>query len=145
MDKQLKAELRKLLTGRTIRDEEGWLTAVPEGSFFVYHGIVDKSGYRKIKCKEEQVQAAPDNETAFHTVLKALQEIGILVNMQTKPDALCALCRLFLTKAVILCVLPEGDGVVRIQAYTGRSFTAGLCCRLAIAKLMKKVKQNETE
>ena len=51
----------------------------------------------------------------------------------------------FFDKSSYSLVLPEGDGVVRIQAYTGRSFTAGLCCRLAIAKLMKKVKLNETE
>lgn len=139
MDKQLKTELRKLLTGRTIRDEEGWLIAVPEGSYFVYHGITDKTGYRKIKCREERVKVASDNEQAFHTVLNALGDTGLLVNMKTKPDALCALCRFFLTKTVVLCVLPEGDGLVLVQAYTGRSFTAGICCRLAISKLIKKM------
>ena len=137
MDKQLKTELRKLLTGRTIRDEEGWLIAVPEGSYFVYHGVTDRTGYRKIKLREERVQVAPDNEQAFHMVLRALRDVGLLVNMKTKPDALCALCRFFLTKTVVLCVIPEGDGVVLIQAYTGRSFTAGICCRLAISKLIK--------
>lgn len=145
MEKQLKVELRKLLTGRTIRDEEGWLIAVPEGSYFIYHGVTDKTGYRKIKCKEERIQVADDNEKAFHTVFKALQEVGLLVNMKTKPNALCALCRFFLTKAVVLCVVPEGDGLVLVQAYTGRSFTAGICCRLAIAKLIKKMDITEEE
>jgi hypothetical protein len=139
MDKQLKTELRKLLTGRTIRDEEGWLIAVPEGNYFIYHGIADRTGYRKIKCREKRVQAAGDNEQAFHTVLKALADICLLVNMKTKPDALCALCRFFLTKAVVLCVVPQGEGLVLVQAYTGRSLTAGICCRLAIAKLIKKM------
>lgn len=139
MDKQLKTELRKLLTGRTIRDEEGWVIAVPEGSYFTYHGVTDRTGYRKIKCREDRVQVAADNERAFHTVLRALGDVGLLVNMQSKPDALCALCRFFLTKTVVLCVVPEGEGVVLVQAYTGRSFTAGLCCRLAIAKLVKKM------
>ena len=137
MDKQLKTELRKLLTGRTIRDEEGWLIAIPEGSYFIYHGVTDRTGYRKIKLREERVQVAPDNEQAFHMVLKALSDIGLLVNMKTKPDALCALCRFFLTKTVVLCVVPEGDGLVLVQASTGRSFTAGICCRLAISKLIK--------
>ena len=137
MDKQLKTELRKLLTGRTIRDEEGWLIAVPEGSYFVYHGVTDRTGYRKIKCREARLQVAADNEQAFYTVLKALSDIGLLVNMKTKPDALCALCRFFLTKTVVLCVIPEGEGIVLIQAYTGRSLTAGLCCRMAISKLIK--------
>lgn len=137
MDKQLKTELRKLLTGRTIRDEEGWLIAVPEGSYFVYHGVTDRTGYRKIKCREERVQLDGDGETAFHTVLKALSDVGLLVNMKTKPDALCALCRFFLTKTVVLCVVPQGEGLVLVQAYTGRSFTAGLCCRMAISKLIK--------
>jgi hypothetical protein len=85
------------------------------------------------------VQVAPDNEQAFHMVLRALRDVGLLVNMKAKPDALCALCRFFLTKTVVLCVVPEGDGLVLVQAYTGRSFTAGICCRLAIAKLIKKM------
>ena len=139
MDKQLKNELRKLLTGRTIRDEEGWLIAVPDGSYLIYHGVADRTGHRKIKLREERVQAGTDNEQAFHRVFDALRDIGLLVNMRTKPDALCALCRFFLTKAVILCVVPEGNGLVLIQAYTGRSITAGICCRLAISKLIKKM------
>lgn len=139
MEKQLKTELRKLLTGRTIRDEEGWLIAVPDGNYLIYHGITDRTGYRKIRLKEARVQAAPDNEQAFHRVLKALQDVGTLVNMKTKPNALCALCRMILTKSVILCVTPEGEGLVLIQAYTGRSLTAGLCCRLAIGKLIRKI------
>ena len=137
MDKQLKTELRKLLTGRTIRDEEGWLIAVPEGSYFIYHGVTDRTGYRKIKCREERVQLDEDGETAFYKVMHALQEMGLLVNMQTKPDALCALCRFFLTKAVVLCVVPQQDGSLVAEAYTGRSLTAGLCCRMAISKLIK--------
>ena len=140
MDKQFKTELRKLLTGRTIRDEEGWLVAVPEGSYLIYHGVTDKTGYRKIKVREKRVQIAADNEAAFHLVLDALQEIGILVNMETRPDALCALYRAFLTKAVVLCVMPEENGTVLVKAYTGRSFTAGFCCRAAIAKLIRKFK-----
>ena len=143
MDKKMKAELRKLLTGRTIRDEEGWLVAVPDGSYLIYHGIADRTGYRKIKYKEARVQAAPSNEEAFYKVLKALQEIGILVNMESKPTALCALCRFFLTKAVVLCVSPEEDGEVLLEAYTGRSFTAGLCCQMAMAKLVKKMNMVE--
>lgn len=141
MEKQLKTELRKLLTGRTIRDEEGWLIAIPEGNYMIYHGVSDNTGYRKIKLREERIQVAETNEEAFHRVLKALQDTGVLVNMKTKPNALCALCRIFLTKAVILCIVPEGDGLVLAQAYTGRSFTAGICCRLAISKFVKKINQ----
>ena len=138
MDKEFKAELRKLLTGRTVRDEEGWLIAVPEGGYLIYHGVTDRTGYRKIKSSEKRIQIASDNEQAFHLVLDALQDMGIPVNMQTKPDALCGLYRAFLTKAVVLCVTPEGNGAVLVQAYTGRSLTAGICCRSAIAKLIKK-------
>ena len=145
MEKQLKAELRKLLTGRTVRDEEGWLVAVPEGSYLVYHGIADRTGYRRIISRERRLQAATDNEAAFHVVLSALQDMGILVDMKTKPDALCALCRMFLTKAVILCVDPLEDGQVLIRAYTGRSFTGGLCCRVAMAKLAKIIRQSNED
>ena len=139
MDKQLKSELRKLLTGRTVRDEEGWLVAVPEGSYWIYHGVADRTGYRKIICRERRMQAAASNEEAFQQVLNALQEIGVLVDMQTMPEALCALCRLFLTKAVVLCVAPLENGTVLVRAYTGRSLMAGIFCRLVIARLRKKL------
>ena len=139
MDKQLKTELRKLLTGRMIRDEEGWLVAVPDGTYFIYHGVTDRTGYRRIKIKEERVKVASDNKEAFQKVLDALRDVGMLVHLQSKPDALCALCRFFLTKAVILCVVPEGEGVVLVQAYTGRSLMAGLCCSIAISNLIKKM------
>ena len=139
MEKQLKSELRKFLTGRTVRDEEGWLIAIPDGNYLIYHGVADTTGYRKIKQKKKHIKVANDNEEAFHKVLNALQQVGLLANMKTQPDALCALCRFFLTKAVVLCVNPEGDGSVYIQAFTGRSFTAGICCRLAISKLIKKI------
>ena len=43
MDKQVKTELRKLLTGRTVRNEEGWLVAVPDGSYLVFHGVTDRT------------------------------------------------------------------------------------------------------
>ena len=141
MDKQLKTEIKKLLTGRTIRDDEGWLIAVPEGSRFIYHGITDKTGYRKIKCKEMEVEVDEDPEQAFYTVMNALQEIGLLVNMQHKPDALCALCRVFLTRRVLLCVEPAEDGKVLVQAYVGRSFTSWLCCRIAFSKFVKKIRE----
>ena len=120
MEKQLKSELRKFLTGRTVRDEEGWLIAIPDGNYLIYHGVADATGYRKIKQKKKHIKVANDNEEAFHKVLNALQQVGLLANMKTQPDALCALCRFFLTKAVVLCVNPEGDGSVYIQAFTGR-------------------------
>ena len=46
MDKQLKTELKKILTGRTVRDEEGWLVAIPDGNYLIYHGVADRTGYR---------------------------------------------------------------------------------------------------
>ena len=138
MEKQEKIEIRKLLTGRTIRDEEGWLIAVPEGNYMIYHGVADNTGFRKIRQRKAHIQAAATTEEAFHPVLEALQDMGTLVNMQTKPEALCAICRLFLTKTVLLCVSPEEDGRVLVQTYTGRSWLAGISSMLAIRKLKKK-------
>ena len=139
MEMQLKNELRKLLTGRTIRDEEGWLVAIPDGNYLIYHGVTDRTGYGKIKMREEIMQVAQSTQKAFQPIFRALQEIGVLVNMKSRPEALCALCRPFLTKTVILCVIPEENGMVRVQAYTGRSFLAGICCKAAIVKLEKKL------
>lgn len=139
MEKELKNELRKLLTGRTVRDEEGVLMAVPEGSRLIYQGVSDTTGHRKILERSAVMEVARDTDAAFYQVLEALQRVGILVNMRSQPKALCALKRYFLTKAVILCVLPEQDGQIRIRAYTGRSLLAPACCSHAIAKLRKNI------
>ena len=138
MEKQEKIEIRKLLTGRTIRDEEGWLIAIPEGNYMIYHGVADNTGFRKIRHRKTHLQVAATTEEAFHPVLEALQDMGTLVNMQTKPEALCAICRLFLTKTVLLCVSPEENGRVLVQTYTGRSWLAGISSMLAVHKLKKK-------
>ena len=145
MEKQLRNELRKLLTGRTIRDEEGWLIAIPDGSYLIYHGITDRTGYGKIKLREDIIKVADSTEKAFQPVMDALQSMGVLVNMKTIPDALCALCRIFLTKTVVLCVVPDEDGKVLVQAYTGRTLTAGIYCRLAISKFQKKLNLEQSE
>lgn len=143
MEKQEKIEIRKLLTGRTIRDEEGWLIAIPEGNYMIYHGVADSTGFRKIIHRKTHLQVAATNEDAFHPVLESLRDMGTLVNMQTKPEALCAVCRFFLTKAVLLCVSPEENGRVRIETYTGRSLAAGILSRVAMAKLKKKLRENQ--
>ena len=38
-------------------------------------------------------------------------------------------------------VLPEDDGMVLVQAYTGRAITSRLCCRVAISRFMKKINE----
>lgn len=143
MESLMKNELKKLLTGRTIRDEEGWLIAIPEGSRMIYHGITDSTGYGKIKSQEAMIQVAETTGKAFDPVFNALQSIGILVNMKTQPNALCTLCRIYLTRSVILCVHPGENGMVQVQAYTGRSLLAGLYCRLAISRLEKKLSMTQ--
>ena len=144
MEKQLRKEIRKILSGRTIRDEEGWLIAVPEGYQSLYQGVTDSTGYRKIKVKgKRRIRVAENNADAFFAVLNTLQEVGELVNLQEKPDALCALCRVLLTRRVLLCVEPEEGGSVLVQAYVGRSITSWICCRKVISKFVSKLEESQ--
>lgn len=138
MDKQRKKELRKLLTGQTIRNEEGWLVAIPDGSRLIYHGASDNTGRRL--TSHSATLALPqdmDTDTLVHTIVKCLQQMGLMVNMQTWPEALCVLKRYYLTKAVLLCVAPGDNGGLELVAYTGRSLTSAICCRRAIGQFKK--------
>lgn len=140
MDREMKKELRKLLTGRTIRDPEGWLVAVPDAGRLIYHGASDNTG-RKIICREAILAGDRDPEKAFYRVLQALETVGLPVNMRTRPEALCALRRYFLTKGVILCATWQQDGSIHVQAYTGRSFLGSFCCVNAIRRLKAALEQ----
>lgn len=135
-DKELKKEIRSLLTGRTYRNDDGLLVALPEDARFVYRGVSDNMG-RKTYSRSAELVASEDPEEAFHAVLNALQQMGILVDMRSQPDALCALKRYFLTKAVLICVTPERGDKVYVEVYTGKSFFAPLCCVLAIKRLKR--------
>lgn len=138
MDKEIKKELRKLLTGRTIRNENGWLEAVPDGSRLVYFGASDNMG-RRIITRSQTIVLEGEVDKVFRRILKALQETGLLVNMLTRPDALCALRRYGLTKAVIICVTPVEENGICIQAHTGKSLLAGFFCRNALNKVKAKI------
>ncbi|MDO4732964.1 MAG: hypothetical protein Q4B50_05560 [Bacillota bacterium] len=132
MDKAMQKEIRKILTGRVILQEEGWLIALPEGNPMVFHGLPDgwsSARFRKIIYREEHLQLDTSFEDAFQIVLRRLQDMGRLVYLDTIPEAISCMRRYFTSKSLLISAVPEGGGRICVRAYTGRSLFGGLSCR----------------
>ena len=91
MNKQLKKELKRLLSGRTILDNEGVLMALPEGQRMIFHGLTNGWSsvlFSGIAVQEYCFQLASDGAEAFSVVFPVMQRLGRLVVLSERETAL---------------------------------------------------------
>lgn len=132
MDKGLKKELKKILSGRVIVNEDGVLTALSDNQRLIFHGLPEgweSVRFRGITKRESRLRIVQENGTPFDLVFSAMQNLGRLVELKQAPETLACIRRYVFRKPVVIAVDYEGDGVVRVTVYTGRSLLAGSSCR----------------
>ena len=127
--KKEQKEIKRLLLGKTVLDEEGRLVTPEAGTIRVPMGIADGAGAvrflgvsGKVRCYESDLS----EEELMEHAKECMADLGRGVRLRQRPEALACLIRYVLTKPVILsfrCV--EGRGI--LTAWTGR----GLTCRLS--------------
>lgn len=127
MNKQLKRELKNILSGRTIMDNNGMLMALPEGHRMVFQGVLN--GWSSVRIwgvavQEYCFQLADDGGAAYEIVLSAMQALGRLVYLEQRDTALCCIRRYAMSRPVVLAAIHEGDGLVRLSLYTGKGAVA---------------------
>ena len=129
MVKKEKKEIKKLLLGRTVLDEEGRLVTPEAGTIRVPTGIADGAGAvrflgvsGRVRCYESDLSG----EELVEHVKGCMANLGRSVRLRQRPEAVACLIRYVLTKPVILSFrFVEGRGI--LTAWTGR----GLTCRLS--------------
>ncbi|MBR5572399.1 MAG: hypothetical protein IKV99_07150 [Oscillospiraceae bacterium] len=127
MNRHLKKELKRLLSGRTILDNEGVLVALPEGQRMIFHGLTNGWSsvlFSGIAVQEYCFQLASDGAEAFSVVFPVMQRLGRLVVLSERETALACMRRYPLSRPVILAADHEGDGLVRLSLYTAKGLPA---------------------
>ena len=117
-----KKEIRNLLLGKAVVDEEGRLVTPEAGTFRVPNGIADGAGavrFLGISGKTRCYESDLSEEEIMARAEECMRGIGRGVYLRQHPDAAACLIRYVLTRPALLVFRwVEGRGV--LTAWTGR-------------------------
>ena len=123
--KKDKKEIRDLLLGKAVLDDDGKLVTPETGTFRLPLGIVDgASTVRFLGIRENRrfYKSELSEKELMAEAEKTMRDIGRGVRLRQQPDAVACLIRYVLTRPVILVFRIE-DGCGILSAWAGRSLT----------------------
>ena len=118
-------EIRDLLLGKAVLDDDGKLVTPESGTFRLPLGIVDgASTVRFLGIRENKrfYKSELSEKDLMAEAEKTMRDIGRGVHLRQQPDAVACLIRYVLTRPVILVFRIE-DGCGILSAWAGRSLT----------------------
>ena len=123
--KKDKKEIRDLLLGKAVLDDDGKLVTPESGTFRLPMGIVDgASTVRFLGIRENRrfYKSELSEKELMAEAEKTMRDIGRGVHLRQQPDAVACLIRYVLTRPVILVFRIE-DSCGILSAWAGRSLT----------------------
>lgn len=135
MKDEKKAEIKRVLLGRTMLGEDGRLVALPAGTFLrTPIGIGDGADAVLLFGITRRIRhyASKDGKARIiEAAKKSMQNIGRGLYLLEQPEATACLIRYILTRPAVLVFTWE-DGMPMLTAWTGRGLTGWLSLRRAI-------------
>ena len=117
-----KKEIRNLLLGKAVVDEEGRLVTPEAGTFRVPNGIADGAGavrFLGVSGKTQCYESDLSEEELADRAAECMRSIGRGVYLRQHPDAAACLIRYVLTRPALL-VFRRVEGLGVLTAWTGR-------------------------
>lgn len=146
MDKQLKKELKKVLTGQVLLGEEGVIHALGDEHHRVFHGAVEgweAVQFRGLSKRVGRYRIGKDGESPFDRVFSAMQNLGRLVELKQAPETLACIRRYMSSRPVVIAVDYEGEGVICVTVYTGRGMFSGMICNRGLRDFCRALPSGE--
>ncbi len=131
----IEKDVRAVLLGRTALLEDGRLTNYVHGEFNIMSGVSDGAGsvlFFGMAKRSRAFKTRFSEQKALNAARSAMMEIGRGVVPRSDPEMPACLIRYILTKPVVL-TFKYVEGVPVVTAYSGRSLTALISLRRAIA------------
>ena len=123
-----KKEIRNLLLGKMVLDEDGKLVTPAAGTFRVPQGVVDGAGSVRlfgITGKARRYETELREEDMLEAAAEAMRDMGRALRLREQPDAVACLIRYVMTRpAVLVFRYMEGSPVLTV--WTGRGITGWL-------------------
>lgn len=124
--KKEKKEIRDVLMGKTVLDEDGCLTTLEPGMFRVPQGVMDGAGgvfLLGIARRSRVYETAYSREDTLAWADQRMMELGRVVRLRTQPDTAACRIRYVLTRPAMLTFRFVGGQAV-LTAWAGRGLTA---------------------
>ena len=137
MEKQLKTEIRAILSARTSTDADGWTVAVEGHLPLTMYGVADSSAIYGITSKSQTFSIAADAKNALQKLSKVFMRYGTMTVLQNDLEALACLRRKTFAKTVLVTAKNMGEGKILLTAHTGRSIMAKFTCKRTLKTLAK--------
>lgn len=139
-------EVRDILLGRIVRQDEQFWVAAPADAKFHFHGLKDGAGDVRLfgvtHRKRRYQTAEPD--TALEAAEEALYSMGRPLQFASMPESKGCLYAPHWIAPVVLAVEQDAGGL-EMTAYTGRSLLFGqLRCHIALWILEQRLPEGVT-
>ena len=139
--KKEKKEIRDVLMGRTVLDEDGNLTTLEPGMFRVPQGVVDGAGGVFLFGIARKARLYETDFSEGDTLAWAdwcMASLGRTVRLRTQPEAAACRIRYMLTRPAVLTFrFMEGRPV--LTAWAGRGLTARISLRRALRAFQRQL------
>lgn len=132
--KREKKEIRDILLGKTVLDEDGALTTLEPGMFRVPQGIMDGAGgvfFLGIARRARCYSSTYSEKDTLALAVSCMLDLGRLVRLRLQPETAACRIRYVLTRPAVL-TFRYVDGLPVLTAWTGRGLMAWLTLRRAI-------------
>lgn len=136
---QEKAEIRRILLGKTVWTADGRLAARERGRLALPQGVVNGSGAVRFfgLSRRQRSYRLPD-KLPRDRIEQLLCGIGRAVALAQAPGVCACLCRNAVMDPVLLRV-EQNEAALQVTAFTGRTPWAGLLCRRALDALEQEL------
>lgn len=132
-----KREIRRILMGQTIRQEDGSYVAAQSGRRMIFQGVQNgSSAVRFFGVGRKRRRYAVTNEASLAQVQEAFSHVGSKLSLKALPDAVCCLYRTALGSPALLTAELLED-TVEVSVYAGRTPLAPVRRRFLFSRVEK--------
>ena len=127
-------EIRKLLLGRTVLDDDGKLVTPAAGVIHLSQGVQNGAGAVRIlgiSRRQRRYDTDLGTEDILAEAEAGMMELGRIVRLREQPGTAACLIRHLLIRPVVLVFRAEEEGCT-LTAWTGRGLLAWIIQRRAI-------------
>lgn len=130
-----KKEIRRVLLGKTVMDEDGKLTSISKGRFYLPTGIADGATavrFLGVARRAQRYESKLSEKRTLAVAEETMREIGRGLSLREQPEAVACLIRYVLTRPAVL-TFRYVDGIAVLTAWTGRGLLGWISLRRALA------------
>ncbi|MBR3059606.1 MAG: hypothetical protein IKS05_04605 [Oscillospiraceae bacterium] len=151
MTKEEKREIRRVLLGKTLLQENGRLTSMGPGDRRLPLGIGDGAGavrFLGVGGKSRRLETKLREPAVKNKAAEIMKDIGRGLDLREQPDTVACLIRYVLTRPALL-TFRYMEGVPVLTAWAGRGLTGWISRRRALrafrARLPESIKISEKQ